>query len=480
MSIIIVDQIQPNNGSNLNLAGNVNISGNLNYTGNTSGNCISTMYVDTIFGCNQELLNSPNLIIDTNTVFSNNVTANSFYGDGSNLTGINSEFTGNTSGDCIQDLWVEYLLGCGGNLNIVGDVNVSGSLSANTLYGNGSNITQDITQISLSGSGSTTATTYLNYGINIITNGDVNNFVARLPIVPIQGRTVTVINNCGISMVLYPSMPGGSINGVVDGVAIIPSDNKAYSFTCYENPAPGSWSGAFLAATGQYDSGEITCDMVGPNWFTNVISASDPARWTQSTGWYGGSGWAYQGPNNPFYFFYNTSPGPFPAAPNHVAWKPAIPWSYITKLTVYTNMTQLTQQAAGISAGAAYNYYNVGSTALADWLTASDSFGGNIGDPPYLYLTSILSGTPTTTGTTTGSTSGFTAHVGEPGTVWGELVYNTGGGQPFSIGDQFVQTANFPGIGLSDQWRTTYINFCFQPRFQGNGIKFRFIIDYIL
>lgn len=489
MSKIIVDSIEPNQSDNLNVNGDINISGDIlkngtpympSFSGNTSGSCIQDLYVRNIRRCETQGIGLP-ITLYGPTVVNGSLQSNSFIGDGSQLTNINSTFTGNTSGDCIQNLWVEYLLGCNGTLNVIGDVTVSGTLSANTLYGNGTNITQDITEITLSGSGSTTATTYLNYGINIVVAGDVNNFVARLPIIPIKGRTVTVINNCGISMVLYPSMDGGSINGVVNGVAIIPSDNRAYSFTCYENPAPGSWSGAFLAATGQYDSGEITCDIVGPDWFTDVISASDPARWVQSTGLYGDSGWAYKGLQNPYYFFYNTSPGPFPAAPNHVAWKPAIPWSYITKVTVYTNMTELTQQFFGISAGAAYNYYTPGSTAQADWLSSTDAYGGNIGDPAYLYLTNILSGTPTTTGTTTGSTSGFTASTGEPGTVWGELVYNTGGGQPWNIGDKFIQTATFPyGIGLADQWRTTYINACFGPRFQGNGIKFRYIIDYIL
>jgi hypothetical protein len=386
----------------------------------------------------------------------------------------NVNMSGNTSGDCIQDLWVQHLYGCDGLLNVTGDLNVIGSVSASTLYGNGSYITQDISDITLDGTDSSNTTQYLNYGINLIVSGDVSNFVARLPQTPVKGRTVTVINNSGISMILYPSMNGGIINGVVNGAYSIPSDNQAYTFTCYENPAPGSWSAPVVASTGQYDSGEITFDLTGADWFTDVISASDPTRWTQAGAFAGSTGWAYDGLNNPYYFF---------SAGNSVAWKPPVPWSYITKLTVYTNMTTLTQQTAGISFGRFLNYYIPGSTLSTDFLSATNAQGGNFGDPAYLGLTSKLSGTPVTTGTTTGPTSGFTAHVGEPGTAWGELVYNAGGGQPNDIGDKFIQTAQFDfgyGPTLADQWSSTYINVCFQPRFQGNGIKYRFLIDYIL
>lgn len=79
------------------------------FTGNTSGNCISDIHVEYLYGCNYDLLNSPNLIVQTNTVFNGNVTADSFYGDGSNLTGI--DFTGNTSGNSINNVWIHNING---------------------------------------------------------------------------------------------------------------------------------------------------------------------------------------------------------------------------------------------------------------------------------------------------------------------------------------------------------------------------------
>lgn len=447
MSKIIVDSLETNIGGPFQIDGDLSVTGSVNVSG------------------------------------ADGITANAFYGNGAGLTNLpQNTFTGNTSGTCIQDLWLEYLMGCNGSLNVVGDVNVSGYLSASTLYGDGSYITQQINQIELTGNDADSTTTYLNYGINIVVSGDVSNFVARLPLVPIQGRTVTVINNCGISMVLYPSMSGGSINGVVNGVAIIPSDNKSYTFTCYENPAPGSWSGPNITAAGQYDSGEITVDTFnGPGFLGDVVSASDPARVVVSEGFYGNAGWAYDGLNQPYYFVNTTNSSPLFA---YVAFKPAVPWNQITKVTIYTNITRPVSSVFGITEGSFYNYYIPGSTASADFITAGNAFGGNYGSPSYFYFgNTFLSGTPITTGTTTGSTSGFTAHAGEPGTIWTECVYNAGGG-PMQIGDIFIQTNtfNFPlpvGTITADQWLTRYINLQWQPGYYGQGIKFRFIIDYI-
>jgi hypothetical protein len=87
-----------------------------------------------------------------------------------------------------------------------------------------------------------TTTTYLSYGVNVVTTSDASNYAIRLPYPPVKGRTVTIINTTSIPIVVYPSITGGSINGVVNGTATIPADNNAYTFTCWENPLPGAWS----------------------------------------------------------------------------------------------------------------------------------------------------------------------------------------------------------------------------------------------
>lgn len=85
-------------------------------------------------------------------------------------------------------------------------------------------------------------TAKLIYGVNVIDTASATDFCARLPLAPKKGRTVTVINNSGRTIRIFPSMAGGSINGVVNGYSDIVSDGKAIDFICYENPNPGMWS----------------------------------------------------------------------------------------------------------------------------------------------------------------------------------------------------------------------------------------------
>jgi hypothetical protein len=77
------------------------------------------------------------IMTDSNGVFvmSPSVSATTYYGDGSNLTGIlHPVFTGNTSGDCITDLYVSNIHACSPlniNPNNEGDI-YFGTVSANT------------------------------------------------------------------------------------------------------------------------------------------------------------------------------------------------------------------------------------------------------------------------------------------------------------------------------------------------------------
>jgi hypothetical protein len=304
---------------------------------------------------------------------------------------------------------------------------------------------------------------YLQYGINVINTASISNYALRLPSPPIEGKQVVVINTSGVSIVIYPSITGGSINGVVNGSVNIPSDGKAYTFFCYENPAPGSWSSPNTFATGSYDSGIIVCDMVGPNFFTDVISASDPARWVQSNSSGATTGWGLNGLNSPQYKILNNAA---PFTNNYVAFKPSTPWNSITKVTCYTNMTNNTSQGFGISEGSSYNYYATGTTTPLVSFAANTANSGLTG-----LLTNVVPGTPATTP--------LTLNPGDPGTRWGEIIYGT----PISnVGDVLLQSninVVSPPLSNVDQYLSKYISFGFQPRVAATGIKFRFIIDYI-
>jgi hypothetical protein len=87
------------------------------------------------------------------------------------------------------------------------------------------------------------STAYLDYGVNVITQlSTVLNFACHLPNPPQEGRRVSVVNKSGFTVYVYPSVSGGSIDGIVNFGFPVPSDSKVYEFLCYENPNPGDWA----------------------------------------------------------------------------------------------------------------------------------------------------------------------------------------------------------------------------------------------
>lgn len=347
---------------------------------------------------------------------------------------------------------------------LIGTDNQNSNVTKNFQIGDilalGTSVSQVVSDVVPSGSSLLTVSSYLQYGINVITQSSVDDYALRMPIPPTKGKQVVVINLSSGPIVLYPSMSGGSINGSIDGSFVIPNNGLSYVFFCYENPAPGAWSMMFVPSVNQYDSGIITANMLGPNYDTDVFSASDALRVVQSSSFYGNSGWGYNGINNPLYLV-STSGTPY------VAFKPSVLWNAITKVSVYTNMAVDYGQTFGLYFGSAYSYYNSGTTSPI--VAANNYLSGSAGSPSYGNATTPLPGTA--------PSSPLTPNVGDPGTMWGELIYSS---NPIQIGDVLLQTnINIPGHNNVDQWSSRYINFCFQPKAQLSGIKFKFIIDYI-
>jgi hypothetical protein len=152
-----------------------------------------------------------------------------------------------------------------GSFQLAGAITSSGDLLFTTT---GSGIIQPINTLTPTGvaSGSlgnltTTTTTYLTYGINIVATGSLttSSYCCRLPEVPKMGKSVTVINKGGVELLVFPSTASGDINGDINGYFAIPSDGKAYTFDCYENPLPGGWSSTNIPnGNTAYNTGEIT------------------------------------------------------------------------------------------------------------------------------------------------------------------------------------------------------------------------------
>jgi hypothetical protein len=501
MSKIIVNEIKPNGGRDLRIVGNTNISGTLNgttittlsgattFTGNTSGTCISQMYIDKLYGCNQELINSPNLIINSDVNLDGNVTAYAFYGDGSNITNLPSAtFTGNTSGNCLQDLWVEHLNGCGGNLILNSNLNVIDSLSATTLSGDSSYMTKTIYDIIPVGSG-ITSSAYLEYGINLISTANTSNFCVRLPQTPIEGKQVNIINTSGFDIFVYPSMSGGSINGVIDGASKVPSDSKTYNFVCYKNPAPGSWSANFVQSTHQYDSGIISIDTslsASPfsNQFGYVVAYDDNFKHVTNGNYYI-NGYFDGGKLQPSIVINNNplSCGQYSGFCNNIMWKPTTPWSFIDKITVFTNFGQDLDSPADGGAFFLNQTYDIAyyDSTTGAWLGTEvvgqgQPAGGLYINPYYGICNQRISG----------SLSGFTTTPGDPGTWFGEMNYSLSG-RPMQVGEVVLGTGNFTftdwmgnvvNVTNADKIQTKYISFYFQSWQNSPDVKFRFLIDY--
>lgn len=404
------------------------------------------------------------------------VTADIYYGSATGLTNLPTlTFTGNTSGSCIQNLWVDYLYGCNGLLNINGDVNVTGFLSADTFYGDSSNLTRPINQIIPNGSGITDVSAYLEYGVNLISTATTGDFCVRLPLTPIEGREVVVINNSGFDIYVFPSMDGGSINGTLNFPVIVPSDGLAYTFTCFENPNPGQWSSNILAAPGQYDSGVISVDTSAGNGYVSAYDDNYKNSASQFT-----SVNAYQSLLRP-YILYTPNPslcGSQSGLCAVVFFKPVTPWSFIDKITVYTNFTSSVTQGGsfGLVFGKEKGYYSAGTI---DWLTSENLSSGNIGTPAYGGADLLLSGSPLI------STGGYTPLPGEPGTYYGELIYSAAT-RPAGIGDvlltsgtMYIAAPVFDTVN-ADVYESKYIGFIFDTNNISQDVKFRFLIDYTI
>ena len=65
----------------------------------------TALYTNQIIACTGDTITFGN-----NIYVDGSVSGNTYFGDGSNLTGI--DFSGNTSGNCITDLWLSNLYGC--------------------------------------------------------------------------------------------------------------------------------------------------------------------------------------------------------------------------------------------------------------------------------------------------------------------------------------------------------------------------------
>lgn len=165
-----------------------------------------------------------------------------------------------------------------GTSTFSGTVNVSGSL--NLLGGTG--IINSITRLTLNGTASlystppsTNTTATASYGVNRITSVTSTNYCCRLPNPPVQGATITFVNDGGAPFYVFPSMIGGTIDNVKDGWIQIPNNGQAVTLTCTQNPNPGVWQSTTPSSTGgTVFTTDVISTPLGANKFLAFVNNS--------------------------------------------------------------------------------------------------------------------------------------------------------------------------------------------------------------
>jgi len=232
-------------------------------------------------------------------------------------------------------------------------VDTSITSSGDTRFPNiGTGVVNPVTNVSASGTSSlningistTTTTTFLNYGVNVIDYATAENYCLKLPSTPTKGKELTVVNASGIPIHIFPGVQGGSVNGIVGGDMIIPSDGIAYKFVCWENPLPGSWSIVSSSPSTVIQSDTIDL-LISQSTLSAPYDANSHAIVSNNIYALGGSGF-----HSTNMVSYELLTG---ANPLHGAWignlpsiYPALSWitpepsvRSINSITIYTNLT---------------------------------------------------------------------------------------------------------------------------------------------
>jgi len=369
-----------------------------------------------------------------------------------------------------------------GSFELIGSMTASGDLKFTSTS---SGIVQLINVITPTGTASfgntfndisTNTTTYLSYGINVVATSSISSasYCVRLPQTPQKGKNVTVINNDGVDLFVFPSTASGDINGVVDGYFTVPPDGRSYTFNCYENPLPGGWSSNTLPNGNIiYSSGVVTYNASSSNAFrlafinnstklsgSGVVAGSIPASQNPSTlGTLGSNG----GFVNAYYV-------------------PSTNWSKINTISILTNLTGSSNINFQLAAANYFTYYLAGTSTqtqsfpssttfnpiIQNWaaqvgLTGITSLNSNFFSGTNFYSGGTFSIIPGTFISSSGSPK-LSTIVGGPGTkkiTWNMDYTAIGSSIAKLIGKYYVGTGpNSQGVNID-----AYYNHTFSPVF---------------
>jgi hypothetical protein len=310
----------------------------------------------------------------------------------------------------------------------------------------------------------------LAYGVNNITTASPTAYAIRLPYPPVKGKQVIIVNNSTMPVAVYPSVDGGSINGMLNGVGMVPNDGKAYTFYCYENPLPGAWTWT-TPATNQYDSGEIILTTPGGS---NMSSAAGPNFFVNSSTYSVPMGF---GAKDPIFGKYNDGTA--------VYFKPATSWNSITKIKIYTNsLVATTGTNVRLAVGGGYSIIDTNTNVETPWAPTQNTY----------YVTDQSTGATWQTVPGTPASGSYSANIGDAGTKFIELPCTLfAPAQNFDIfasvypsrtfstfGSIFLGTQVDPFTSITyEKWWTQGLALqIFARGTAGQTLKLRFIIEY--
>ena len=320
-------------------------------------------------------------------------------------------------------------------------------------------------------SNSTTATAI--YGINVIQTSTIVDRACKLPEAK-TGRSTTFVNNSSLPILVFPSALGGSINNVINGVAIIPNDGKAYTFYCYENPLPGAWTWSPPATT-QYDSGEITCDTIaGAGVGRYNVGISNNYHQQADSGGSATTYWVFDCQDRDLIASYAPDFEAVSSGDTYGVSGTAFSADImnVTKIKIYTN--------AHVSGGWMFAGLNIScGTSIYD----SASPGGNfITNGPASALSGVVSTTTHTWDVVPGATlpvNTLSPNIGDPGTYyiqWDPLMTSGFDANYINLGPpQYIGPHTNPGEHV---WYSGAWNFFIKPDVNFTDFKYRFIIEY--
>lgn len=378
------------------------------------------------------------------------------------------------------------------NVIINGNVTASGDIRLTTA---GNAVIRPIISLVPTGTASfnpnsTNTTTYSNYGINVISTVTSQSYCLRLPQIPTQGKTVTIINKGGMDVLVFPSMIGGDVNGLIDGYFTIPSDGKSYSFDCYENPLPGGWSVTSNTAT----TATITTGVINYNFTSSASKIAFVNNSCKVSGSSLGSGNTWNSLLSPQYKTYTNTAWNGSSYIGAQIFSDIVPsqniWSSIDSMQILTNISYSSCQAnISFLQGSNIEYYYAGTTNQANayigYYSATSgvsaslaSFIANVVNPWFTnhpgtgnsnfamstavnYLPAIPSMVPGTFSSSSQNPYAST-NVGDPGTLILTVpnLPTFAWGPSFKmIGRNYIGTYNHPWDGPLD----AYYNFAFGP-----------------